>query len=128
MVRLLVAAWLTVVVAACGGPGSEGASDCDVALRVDNTVFVSAGIIEATATPAGQAESSSCDDNGEDAKGMYFSDDAPVVDVWTFEKQDPGVVLGVRLSGGSFSVYIAEDQDRSKVFRALKHDLASARS
>jgi hypothetical protein len=120
VMRTLVAAGLFVLLAGCGEDEPEVASDCSLAIRLDGTVYVEAGFVRQSAQPAGQADESDCADNGEDARGAYFPDDARQVDVWSFDGQDSHNMLAVREPDGKLRVFVAEGQDSAQILRALK--------
>lgn len=55
-----------------------------------------AGLLNGPAQCVGQADYASCDDTGDDAQSPYFPDDRRQVEVWSFDGQDTGKVLGPR--------------------------------
>ncbi len=120
--RIVVAGLLLVLLVSCGeGEGESGGdSDCGLAIRSEGTVYSEAGFVKGPAKSVGQADFASCDDVGEDARGAYFPDDPRQVEVWSFEGQDTGRVLGTLESNGRYRVFVAEGQDADEVLRALR--------
>jgi Family of unknown function (DUF6281) len=122
---------LVVALGGCGGPQGQAASDCSLAIRTLGIVYVEAGSVRGSAEEAGRAEYASCDDNGREARGAYFPDNAREVRVFSFEGQDPGTVLGVResdivedvASDREFRVFVADGQNVVVVMRAVKKAL-----
>ena len=100
-----------LLLSACAHTGDDGrtAADCAVSVRYEGTVYEEVGFTNHPAERVGDADQSSCDDNGPDPRGSYFADDPPEVEVWSFPGYDAAQVLGVRVSGSDFRVYFAED-------------------
>ena len=121
--RVLLAGLLLVPLGGCGGDQAQSASDCSAAIRSRDVVYVEAGFVRGPADMQGPAEYASCDDLGEDAQGVYFTDDATEVRAWSFEGHDPRTVLGVREQGQRFRVFVAEGEDASSVMRAVVRSL-----
>jgi hypothetical protein len=109
-VRVVLTVLLLALLVGCGEDG-QSTSDCALAVRSEGTVYVEAGFVSGPAQPWGKADFASCDDNGEDASGVYFGAHARQVDVWTFKGHEPKTVLGVRVSDNRFRVFVAEGED-----------------
>lgn len=121
--RVVLAGLLVVLIAGCGDQVPQRASDCSQAIRTEDVVYAEAGFVTGAARRQGQAERASCDDNGEAARGAYFPRDAQEVQIWSFEGQDPQIVLGVRESGGRFRVFVAQGENAPEVVHALRKSL-----
>ena len=105
-------------VAGCASGG--GSADCDAQIRSGNIVYTARGFTEIPAAKHGEAEVASCDDNGEDASGAYFPDDASRVTTWEFEGFSPDDVLGVRFEEGTLSVYVSDSVSLDERERLIK--------
>ena len=92
---------------------SDGAvtADCVVLLRRGGETFheVGSGAASAMGTRLGDAEQSSCDDVGRDARGAYFAKDARVVATWAVRGQHPAEVIAAAGSDGTVVLYVADD-------------------
>ena len=103
---------LTVAFSACsqsGGEGGQTAGDCAAAVRFEGAVYVEGGFSDQPAKRLGRADRASCSDVGPDARGVYFADDPAPAPVWSYAGYDPAQVVGVRESGRTFRVFLAED-------------------
>lgn len=126
--RIATIGLLLVLLGGCGEDEGEsgGVSDCGLAIRSQGTVYSEAGFIRGSARSVGHADFASCDDVGEDARGAYFPDDLRQVEVWSFEGQDTGRVLGTLESNGRYRVFVAEGHDAEEVLRALRRSQKNA--
>lgn len=115
------------LVAGCGGAPAQSAGDCAQAIRKDGAVYVERGFTDLPATPAGHADTSECADNGEQPRGVYFTDEPAQLDVWSFEGQDPREALGVRESNGTYRVFVAEGADAARILDALASPVTGGR-
>lgn len=113
---------LATALAGCSEAGETNA-DCGQQIRLDGAVYTGWSATTTDAERFGDAERASCDDNGEDAEGSYFSDEPESVTVWSLEGYSPNEVLGVRLDKESFTIFVADsvnDGDRDDLISALR--------
>jgi hypothetical protein len=117
MRRIGILVLCALVTAGCSTPGSQsgGAADCVAAVRYQGTVYVENGFSDHQAEILGDADQSSCEDSGLDARGVVFPDDPAQVSVWSFTGYDPEKVVGLRETEDQFRVLVAEGLSASEV-------------
>jgi hypothetical protein len=113
-----VAALLVMASAGCGqdphGAGDRRnavtAADCVILLRLGGETFreVAYGGARDRGAELGDAQQSSCDDIGRDARGAYFADDAPLLTTWAVRGQDPAEVVATVGVDGGLAFYVAD--------------------
>ena len=99
------------------------AADCQGQIRVDGATFTSYGSAQRDATAHGTADQAECDDTGQDpGGGSVFPDNPQQVETWRFDGYPPAEVLGVRVGGSGFEVYVADslpDHERDRILEEL---------
>jgi len=115
----VVMALAPMAAAACGqethGPrdvrGGAASADCVILLRLGGETFreVAYGAARDKGAVLGDAQQSSCEDIGRNARGAYFAEDAPVVRAWAVRGQDPAGVIATVGSDGRIALYVADD-------------------
>lgn len=109
------------------GAGQRGVAttECQPLLRIDGVVYAAEDYTQdVRATPAGQAELSTCQDNRADPDGSSFPDNPETSPVLALADLAVDRVVGIPLGSG-FTVYIAEDLTASQRQQILaKLDMA----
>jgi hypothetical protein len=104
------------VSSACGSSGQE-ASDCPTALRIGGATYTWNGSTEHAGVVEGVAEVSSCDDQGRDARGIYFPRNPEHTTYLTFAGLDPDAVVGTRSDNGTVAYFLADRLAATEVAR-----------
>ena len=123
MRRSVVAGLAAMTLLTACSQDSESQADCSQRVRLDGVTYTGWSATGLEAQPLGDAERSSCDDNGPDPKGAYFADEPERVRVWSFDGYSPDEVLGVRLDKSSYTIFVAESlssSERDALVRELR--------
>ena len=118
----IAAALLLAALAGCGTSSDEaastGTSDCEAGIRFKGATYLEAGYSdvagersgERSGERAGEAILGECDDQGADAAGLAFPEDARTVKVWAVPHVEPDQAVGLRTADG-FQVFVADGLD-----------------
>jgi hypothetical protein len=116
MRRIGILVLCALVAAGCSTSQRGGAADCVAAVRYQGTVYVENGFSDHRAEILGDADQSSCEDSGLDARGVVFPDDPAQVPVWSFTGYDSEKVVGLRETDDEqLRVLVAEGLSASEV-------------
>jgi hypothetical protein len=97
---LALAALLTGCGTSPGSAAGSGTTDCQERVRFQGTTYTEVGYTDAADQQLGTARLGTCADQGKDAAGLTFPDDAPTVTVWTVDAIDPGQALARKTDNG----------------------------
>ena len=101
-----------------------GAADCQEGVRFHDTTYTEVGYTDAAGGQVGTARLGTCDDQGKDAAGLSFPDDAPTVTVWAVDAIDPGQAVARKTDQG-VQVLVAngiDGEERSQLLAQLGLD------
>lgn len=115
--RTTITAVLCMGLAALPGCGaadddasSTGASDCQAQVRFEGRTYTEVGYVDAAVSSAGQAVLGVCDDQGPDAAGTTFPDDASTVAVSAVPGVRPREGIG-RMTADGVQVFVSDGLD-----------------